>query len=180
MILWPLCEARLIQYREATSAANANNVVVGSPGPPDGKVWVILEGGYYPSVAETQQVSWLKYDGSKNYVITNPVSHALDPAVPTVHGPVEQGMEVALFPGEYIRVSRGDHTAGSTMIAYIKFVEIDLPLYTYDEPQVVKRQSRALSSIRAAVGGLTTRGGGVAVPPTLTGERGGRSGPLEK
>ena len=62
-----------------------------------------------------------------------------------------------MWPGERINVRRGDHTAGSTMSLIINFVEIDLPLYTYNEPQVVKRQNRAISTLRQMI---STRGAG--------------------
>lgn len=172
---WNLGEARLVQFRTGGSAANADDVDFSGSPVPAGKCWIILAFSYAPSVAETQTISFSKVCANGTILgLLNPVSLALNPAKATF---IEQGMEYLLLPGEYIRVLRGTHTAGSSMYVDMQFVEIDLPLYTYDEPQRVKRQQMALSSIRQMLGGGTARG---PVGPTLTSERGGRSGPLEK
>lgn len=166
---WKLEESRLVQFAGNGSAANADIVNITNP-VPDGKIWVIVGCGYYPSVAETQVVSFRKScTKSGLYVaLLNPVSLALNPAYATF---IEQGMEYMLLPGEVIQVLRGTHTAGSSMNAWQQFIEIDQPLYTYEDPQTVKRQARALSSIRTALGGSVGRGsGGGAVG------RGGRGG----
>jgi len=156
---WDLCEVRLIQKRSTQSAANALNVYLGPV--PAGKIWVIQGIAYYPSVAETQVVSFDKYDGTTNFGLLNPYSMNLNPAIATG---IEQGMELMLFPGEYVFARRVAATAGSSMIFAIQFVEIDLPLYTYEEPQVVKRTKSALSTIRQS---LRPAGGGrPATEPT--------------
>lgn len=175
MEAWRLSEARLIQERSHGSAANdesLNGDIV-----PAGKVWIITAASYIPSAAETQLISFYKTTASTAvYCLLNPISIALFPARATF---IEQGMEYVLFPGESISVKRAAHTVGSSMNLFYQFVEIDLPLYTYDDPQTVKRQERALSSIRTRLGGGV--GGARIVPPTLTGgDRGGRGGPLEK
>jgi hypothetical protein len=150
-------------------------VTVGYPGPPAGKIWIVTGFGYLPSVAETQIISMEKICGSgSGFALLNPVSLALYPAKATF---VEQGMEYTLFPNEYITVRRGTHTAGSSMTGVMQMVEIDQPLYTYDEPQVVKRQQRAVSSIRTALGGAAGRGSGAGTAPT-GGRPGGGGGAL--
>lgn len=171
---WRLEESRLAQIRSVTSAANADSVAVGDPGVPDGKIWIILGAAYQPSVAETQVVSFLKYNGktSQYFGVLNPVSLNLNPAWATC---IEQGMEYCLYPSEYFLIRRVTHTAGSSMTAAIQFVEIDQPLYTYDDPLVIQRQQRAISSVRSRMAGP----GGIAVsmgPPTIGGRSGGRSG----
>lgn len=173
MAFWKLEEARLVQVRSNASAADAEYVVVGTPGVPEGKVWIVTGFGYYPSVAETQTIQIEKVGRSgNNFAVLNPVSLALNPACATF---IEQGMEYTLFPGEYIRVRRGGHTAGSNMVCYMQLVEIDLPIYTYDEPQEVKRQSRALSSIRSRLAAASSRGGTApgSAPGSPVGGRGG-------
>lgn len=163
---FPLCEARLRQYRLAASAADAETVTL--QGPPAGKVWVIIGVGYMPSVAETQVISFKKvWTGVGDFCLLNPISLALNPALATF---IEQGMEYLLFPGESLAVHRGGHTAGSTMALNIQLVELDLPLYDYDEPQVVKRQVRAVSQLKEAAG----PGGGtrVSIMP-VAGPKGG-------
>lgn len=152
-MFWKLEEARLLQYRTATSAANAENLNIGG-GVPAGKCWVVTAFSYLPSVVETQTVSIVKITTAGYYFpLLNPLSMALGTHLATF---IEQGTECLLFPGEYIQVIRGSHTAGSTMSAFMQLIEIDLPLYTYEEPQLVARQKRALSSIRTAL----SRGGG--------------------
>lgn len=175
MAQWNLGEARLIQERAASSGAGATSVSFVLAPVPQGKVWQIIGFGYYPSVAETKVISIEKTTRSGGVVgVLNPISLNLNPAIATY---IEQGMEYTLYPGEYMTVRRDSATAGSTMYAMIQFVEIDLPLYTYDEPQVVKRQERAISSIRQRMGGGTTS---ITRPPSDYGRSGGRTGPLPK
>lgn len=171
---WKLEESRLVQLRAQSSAANAD--VCDLPAVPLGKIWVILACGYMPDVNETQVVSFYKVSASgAPFCILNPLSMALNPAMATF---IEQGMEYPLLPGEYIRVRRGNHTAGSTMGCTIQFVEIDQPIYTYEEPLIVHRHQRALSSIRSRIsGGVTGGGGSGPAPGGLRGPRGG-GGPL--
>lgn len=178
MIGYKLGETRLVQERTSTSAANADDLLIGYPGCPEGKLWVITAVGYQPSVAETQTISFQKYNSktSSTFSLLNPVSLALNPARASF---IEQGMEYMLLPGEYLAVHRGNHTAGSTMSAVIQVIEIDQPLYTYDDPITLKRQERAVSSIRTQLGGGLGAGSRTSAP-TFTGERGGRGGPLEK
>jgi len=174
--LWKLEESRLVQSRNISSAANAEILGFGSYPVPLGKIWVVLGFAYAPSVAETQTISFYKTNGVISFGLLNPISVALNPHLATF---IEQGMEYTLYPGEYIICLRGGHTAGSTMAAYMQFVEIDQPLYTYEEPQLVKRQQRALSSIRTALGGgMGGRGGGGTPPggPGVTHGGGGGTG----
>lgn len=169
---WPLSEARLIQYRSNVSAANA--LSIGGTGPPPGKIWNVLAVSYMPSVAENQVVSFQKViPGLYVMALMNPVSLNLNPAPAT---PIEQGMEFFLLPGEYLQASRVAATAGSTITLSIEFIEIDLPIYSYDEPLIVHRQQRALSSLRTRLAGGSGRGSGGAEGPRGGGERGGRSG----
>lgn len=164
---WKLEESRLVQQRGVSSAVNAD--LVDAATVPAGKIWVVTGAGYMPDAAETQIISFYKMGASGSaFCIFNPLSIALNPAMATF---IEQGMEYTLFPGEYLRVRRAAHTAGSTMGFSFQFIEIDQPLYTYEEPQIIKRQARALSSIRTALGG----GGGRGSSPPVGG-RGGRGG----
>lgn len=172
MGIWELCESRLVQERSNASAANADSLLCGYPGVPDGKLWIVLACGYMPDVAETQVVTFQKISSKSGSVFSllNPSSMALNPARATF---IEQGMEYLLLPGEYLQVRRGNHTAGSTMSVWMQLVEIDQPLYTYDEPQAVKIQKRAISSIRQQLGGGSGRG---SVGPISRPEGGGGGG----
>ena len=168
---WKLEEARLVQYRIAVSAANADLLQVTS-GCPDGKVWIVTGFGYQPSVAETQVIAFEKTSSKGNFALLNPLSMTLNPAFATF---IEQGLECMLLPGEAIITRRGNHTAASTMSVLMQFIEIDLPLYTYEDPLIVKRQARALSSLRSRMGGGgSPRGGGGEAPG------GRRGGPFER
>lgn len=167
---WNLCEARLVQERGTSSAINAEVLGMGVV-VPQGKCWVILGVSYMPDVAETQTISFQKVTGTGNiFSVLNPVSLALNPARATF---IEQGMEYILFPGEYISVRRASHTAGSVMSLATQYVEIDLPLYSYDEPQLQLRQRRAVSSIANKIGGTIGRG---STAPTMKPDIGGRGG----
>lgn len=171
---WNLAEARLVQQRFTASAANGETITFSAV--PAGKIWCVIGFGYYPDVAETQTIAISKVTATGVLLgILNPVALNLNPARATF---IEQGMEYFLLPGEYIRVDRLAHTVGSIMNAYVQFIEIDLPLYTYDEPQIVKRQDRALSSIRQRLGGGMAPG--VRPPSDTGGDRGGRTGPFPK
>lgn len=178
--IYKLEEVRLVQLRTVSSAADAH--LLTGPSVPAGKIWIVHSVYYAPSVAETQNVCFHKGLGPpSNYYmpIFNPLSLALDGATWQMATPLEQGMEIMLLPGEFLSVSRAAHTAGSTMTLSFQFTEIDLPLYTYDDPQTVKRQERAIASIRTRLGGGLAGARGI-VPPMDRGDRGGRGGPLEK
>lgn len=154
MSFWKLEEARLVQQVSSGSGINAESFTLG-PGVPAGKVWVVLGMGYRPDVAETQTISIDKITaGGTAFAVLNPVSLLLYPAFATC---IEQGMEYILFPGEYFTIRRASHTVGSSMGGYMQFIEIDLPLYTYEEPLIVKRQKSAISAIRQRLGGGTGR-----------------------
>ena len=176
-MFWKLEEARYVQERSSTTGANGENLGLGAPGVPRGKIWIVIAATYMPSVAETQNCSWSKSTKSgATLALINPISVALYPQRFTF---LEQGMECILFPGEYLVVRRASHTAGSSMSASMQFNEIDLPLYSYEEPQIVKRPVSALSSIRTRLAGGRGGGGGGTVPSE--GEpHGGGGGSLPK
>lgn len=170
---WKLEDSRLVQLRDVQSGAG-DTALDATAYVPAGKIWVITAFGYYPSVNETKIVSVIKSTTSASFALINPVSLALNPNIFTF---IEQGMEYLLFPGEKITVRRDSATAGSTMRAFTQIIEVDQPLYTYEEPQIVKREKRAISSIRQAIGGGGAGVGGAA-PPTGGSPRPGGGGPL--
>lgn len=173
MALYDVSELRLVQTRSAGSAANALWTEI-ADAVPAGKIWNIIGIGYLPSVAETQVVSFEKVTRESQPIgILNPVSLNLNPAIATG---LTEGMEIALLPGEKIRVRRVAATAGSTMAFYIQFVEADMPLYEYTEPQLAKREKMFASTIRQRLGGGSFGGGGGGGRPA--GERPG--GPKPK
>jgi hypothetical protein len=176
-IFWKPEESRLIQSRTVVTAANADVLGFNGFPVPLGKIWVVIAFGYYPSVAETQVINFVKSNaGGQLYGLLNPGSMALNPAIGTF---IEQGMEYNLFPSEFIAIYRGTHTAGSTMNATMEFIEVDQPLYTYDEPQVVKRQVKARGDFFRRIGAGPAGGGGGGGPMVDRGgiTRGGKTSP---
>lgn len=168
-------DGRYIQERVAESAANALSVSYGVV--PGNRVWTVLSGCYYPSVAETRTVQWKLYGRSGYpFPVTFPAAVALSPNIflPLV----SEGMELKLFPGEFLRVDRDVATAGSTMLATIRVIETDLPFYKYTEPLNRVMQSAVKhGSVYRATGGVSV-GGGPGAPhgPGAGGGGGGGGG----
>lgn len=175
MDLFDASELRLVQQRSSgPTAANALYIDCGYPGVPQGKIWTVIGVYYIPSVAETQVVSFGKYNGVQYFPLLNPLSMNLNPTGATC---IEQGMIFYLLPGEFLYARRVAATAGSTLSMSMQFIESDMPLYHYEEPQIVLRQKRAIGSIRQQLGGgLASGGGGGSMPGTTGGAKRGRLG----
>lgn len=173
---WDLKEARFLQFAYEVSPADATDITLGSHICPPEKARIFLNVGYMPTAAETRVIAFSKMTKfGQELPLINPFSAALNPALATF---LEQGNEEIFFPGEYLIVRRDDHTAGSQMKLWAQFVEIDLPLYTYEEPQRVRRAALALSSVRQAMGIVGgSRGGGAPVAGPVSGGGGRRSLP---
>lgn len=166
-------DARLVQETTIISAADA--LYVQSDPVPANKVWTILSATYTPSVAETRVCCFERWGRSGNrYPVNFPQSIALDPSVIVLGFPTDT-MELKLWPGERFGARRAAATAGSTMYLLIEWVETDLPLYEYIEPQIKKRVARAASDVRRVLGGMGG-GGGASSPPA----RGGGGAPIVK
>jgi len=163
---YELHEARFIQTKLVNSAANALYAEVGPV--PAGKVWTILCAAGFPSVDETQTV-WMAIFipvGGLTFPITTPASMALKMTPPIFRPGVTEGMEIKLYPGEYLRAYRGSATAGSSIYIAVRYIESDLPFYSYEEPQnkVVRQTFKRGSVYRASGGGISERGGGSGGP----------------
>jgi uncharacterized membrane protein YgcG len=159
MDAYELHEARLLQQYTQTTAANA--LYGGSPVVPAGKVWTILSAAYNPSVSETQVVWFSIYNSqsTRTYPITVPLSMALTTVIP--HAGLTEGMEIKLYPGEALWIQRGAATAGSTMSFAMRYIETDLPFYSYEEPQnKVVRQVQKHGSVFRRSGGISPGGSG--------------------
>ncbi len=166
-------ELRLISEKTIASAADAVTVQVGPV--PEGKIWTLLAIAYRPSVNETQTVSFYKVSRYGNqFGIFNPLSLTLQPAYAT---PIEAGYVLQLFPGEYLVARRSAATAGSTMGINVQYVESDLPLYDYVEPQEAAREKRFVTSVRRV---MAAGGGARAGGESAAGRTSGRTGPLPK
>lgn len=161
-------DLRLVQERSNTSAADA--LFLQLPACPEHKIWSVIGIGYFPSVAETQVVSLHKVSRSGAYFgINNPTSFNLNPGI---YG-VDQAAPFQLFPGESIIVRRVAATGGSTMSLKMQFIETDLPLYDYVEPQEALRQKKFASSIRKVMSRTGGAGGGSGAGGGFGGGRGG-------
>lgn len=131
---YELYDCKFVQWTSSTSAANALTVLCTTP-VPAGKLWTIIGGVYYPSAAETRTVVFGIYNPSYVYPITKAESWAYVGNTNLGLSPVREGMEIKLYPGDYLFVARDVATAGSTMTIGFRFIESDLPLLRYVEPQ---------------------------------------------
>jgi len=170
---YELHHAKFVQ--EVLTASAANALTHPSAVCPPGIIRNYLGIGYYPSAAETRTVLFhLVGRGGLYFPITRPLSVALD-SVYQILTPLTEGMEIKSYPGDYIRVVRDVATAGSTMNLCLRFIDTDLPYFSYDEPlkkvirQTLQRSGPTL--IGGRVGSSPPAGFGGGVPG---GGRGGR------
>jgi hypothetical protein len=172
MDAYELHEGRLIQDGIAVSVAD---VLYAALGPvPVGKVWSILSASLYPSVSETRMV-WFSIRARSGmfHPVTVPVSNIAAPGIP--YPMLTMGMEVKLFPGEYLFAYRDVATAGSTITLRLRFIDSDLPYYSYVEPlaKVVQQAQRRGSITRASsVGAAIAAPSGVGRPGGGGGKKG--------
>lgn len=170
MDAYELHEARLLQLTQATSAAGAVSVSIGPV--PAGKIWTILHASYVCSHAETKSWYFSVYRSTFPcaMAVTRPAALAV---IATWPNPMlTEGLEIKLYPGEYLFVTRDSATAGSTMQIAARYIETDLPFYSYDEPQnKVMRSVQKHGSTYRASGAISPAGGGVG-----PGGHGGPSG----
>lgn len=158
MDAYDLHEIRLVQESYNGSAVDGLSVAIGPV--PSGKVWTILSANLWPSVAETRTVFFgITGRSGNNFAVTVPGAIALSSSIR--YPLVSEGMEIKLGPGEYIVGYRDVATAGSTLYARIRFIESDVPYYSYEEPlKKVVRAWQKKGSIYRAGGGPTGPGGG--------------------
>lgn len=149
-------DAQFLQWKLGTSAADALTVGLGAV--PDGKVWTVLMAVLYSSIAETQDYWFSVYNSkSGNHCV---VRRRLEASVGTTaqlgHPFLEEGLEMKLFPGDYLQAYRDVATAGSTLSLQMRFVETDLQYYVeLDKHKVLRRrQNLMMESNPATRGGL--------------------------
>jgi len=173
-------DGRFIQYKSATSGANGHFVTIGPV--PANKIWTILSGIGYPSVDETQDYWFAIYkSGVGNFVVTKPAQHVFDVSEENHLPLLQEGMELKLFPGEYVMFSRDGNTVGSTITLFIRYLETDLPFYRYSEPlkpvvDTTKKHGSAFRGVGGGGGGST--GGGIIGGGHPTGGGGGGALPV--
>ncbi len=148
-------EVLFLQTASADSAADALNLTFGPV--PEKKCWTFHSLGYFPGVAETRTV-WFTVvhpNGSIEVPLIQPVSIALTltRGLPLLLA----GDEFSLLPGQRIKVYRDAATAGSIMYIRGFFIETDVPIYQYIEPQEQRRIKRRATGL---IMGRPTGGGG--------------------
>lgn len=131
MDAYGLHEGRHIQEGYAVSAADATDLFWGPV--PAGFIRTIIGAAYFPSATETRVVQFMiRRSSASDFPFRDPVSIALGAAV--YYPALTEGMELKLYPGEYLRVVRAAATAGSTMSIRVRYIETELPFYSYEEP----------------------------------------------
>jgi len=138
-------EVRFVQLASYSSPADA---LSGAFGPvPGGKLWTFQVMGYFPSVAETRIVWWnvVHPNGTTEIPVSTPLSVALS----NIRGYplLLAGDEFSLLSGQFIQVRRDAATAGSVMYLLGQFIETDVPIYQYTEPQEARRIRRRATGL---------------------------------
>lgn len=155
-----LDEGRFIQLRTGTSAANALSL---STGPvPENKIWTILAGFMYPSADENTTYWFSIWDRGPTmpFPVVRPVQFQTAIAVAQYFPLLTEGTELVLFQGEYIYAYRATAAAGSTLTAYYRFIESDIPLHRYVEPQDTRKYRAGWLRRAPGSGGGGFGGGG--------------------
>jgi len=172
---YDIYDGRFLQERQISSSAGGLYAQIGPV--PAGKVWTIFQAYLNTSDGETQNF-WFSVvsRADRAYPVTLPQEFTTDPGVAKFFPMLREGMELKLFPGEYLRARRAAATEGTTITISAKFSETDLPLYRYIEPQ------RQIPTRRQAHGqSLAPTSGGTSImhppPPPPPHERGGRGSP---
>lgn len=165
-------EGKFLQKESNGSGADA--LYISSSLTPPGRVRTILAAYIQVSAAETQTYWFAVVSQGSWFPITAPTSRTITPAVSQWVPLVTEGMEVKLFPGEALQAHRAAATAGSSITIVLRFIETDMPIYEYVEPQLGHRVRRsAMSSLITRRGG---GGGGVGGPGGSPGGGGGGGG----
>lgn len=140
---YELHDGAFVQLQTNTSAANGLSAIVGPV--PAGKIWTVMSAVAAPSVAETQIYWFALTNFGVTFPVTLPASIALAPAVQQFYPLVREGMELKMFPGEYLTAYRAAATAASTISIYVRLIETDLPFYVeLDKHKVLRRRARAM------------------------------------
>jgi uncharacterized membrane protein YgcG len=156
-------EGRLIQEVVVQSAANALSVFL--PAVPVGIVRTMLQGSFYPSVAETRTVYFaIQSRTGSQFPITVPQTIALSTVI--LFPALTQGLEIKLWPGDLLCAFRDVATAGSTCLVRARFIDNDLPYYSYEDPlkKVIDQPQKHASIFRGGGGAAGGGGGGGGRP----------------
>lgn len=161
MDAYELHDGRFIQERAVTTGAA--ELVAPSAVVPDGKVWTIL-GAYVTCSANETKKYWFAINATgsgRPIPVTRPVDAAIANATYQYFPLVTEGLELRMYPGQYLCAFRDSATAGSTLTLVIRYIETDLPFYSYEEPQKkVVRSQAAHGSVYRSSGGISSAPGG--------------------
>lgn len=166
-------ELRFIQDYSATSAVAATFHVCSDFVVPANVVRTILFAHYYPDMSESRSV-YFAVIGAAGLMYNWRVQASYNSALYQL-AVLEQGNELRLVPGDYIRFGRDAATAGSTMIFRCRYVDHILPFQKFIDPYGSARKKSAFIP-RYAGGGGAIGGGGISGGGGGGGESGGESG----
>jgi hypothetical protein len=144
-------DAQFLQKELNTSAADA--LLIGGTICPPGRCRTIVAAIAKCSVAETQDYWFSRLYQSVYFAITTPASKTITPAVNRWAPMLLEGMEIKLYPGEYLMAQRAVATAGSTMSIEIMFIETDLQYFVeLDKHKVLRRRAEAMQESNPVFG----------------------------
>ncbi len=177
MDAYELHDGRFIETVGVWSAANA--LVCEGTTCPEGRIRTLLQAWATCSVGETQDYWFsIKHRDSVYYPITAPQEFIVNGAINRTVPCLREGLEIKLFPGDKLCVHRDANTVGSTLGIYTRWIETDLPYYSYVEPQnKVMRSTMKHGSTFRSSGGISPSGGGAGPPGPVGG--GGHAGGSE-
>lgn len=156
-------DIRFLQERTNSSGAGGLSVNIGPV--PAGKFWTVTlaRGSNSVGAGGENQVIWfsVRRPNGNYFPVTRPVQQVVDSTVSQFFPMLTEGLELRLNEGEMLFFFRAAATAGSTITINAVFIESDVPLYTYEEPQIALKSKRILSSIRSEI----SRGRAGSAPP---------------
>lgn len=168
-------ELRFPQQYLATSAADAIFHNCSDLVTPANVARTIINMHYQTSVAEVRYLTFRVITaGAGSYNFRGPVSHDGNQGQFAV---LEQGMELRLLPGDYIRFDRNGFTAGSTMSIAFRYIDHILPFQRHVDPyNIFRARSPFLRDTVSGPGGGYGGGGGFGGGEPGGGEGGGGGG----
>jgi len=156
-------DGRYVQCRTAWSAANGLTIACGAGVVPAGKVRTYISALISGTVAESQIFWFAVQSATYMFPVTTPATFQITPAQQVFYPLVREGMEIKLFPGETLYALRQAATAGSGIGIYSRFIDVDLPYYSYEDPLkkvIQKRGHGQLTHGGTIIGGSMIGSGG--------------------
>ena len=154
--LYRVDELRNPQQYSVTSAVAATFHVCSDFVCPANVVRTILWAHYYPDIAETRSVYFAVLTNGVMYCFRNVATYNSSLYQLAV---LEQGAEIRLTPGDYLRFGRDVATAGSSMIFRCAYVDHIIPFQRFVDPYGPARRKTPFIPSYAGGGGIG--GGGI-------------------